>query len=150
MRHLRAVAFLFPLLLILVGCNRTALTTQGVQRAVDQALDWTKKSGKVEVVGIQELPQENAARADIRFDGFQYNADMAGTPISKSQEAPRKPDMNSPNYWDEVYKYGTQQTRVGNYSGQGVGILKHYSDGRWMLTGVQFNLVEVNANVEIQ
>ena len=35
--------------------------------------------------------QENAARADIRFDGFQYNADMAGAPISKNQAAPKKP-----------------------------------------------------------
>jgi hypothetical protein len=101
-------------------------------------------------MGIQELPQQNAAKADIRFEGFQYNSTDMGTPVSKNQATPPKPDINSPSYWSDAAKYTTQQVRVMSYSGEGVGILKHYNDGRWVLTGVQFNFVGVNGNIQIQ
>lgn len=74
----------------------------------------------------------------------------AGTPVSKTQEAPRQPNINDPNYYDQVFKYGTQQVRVRSYSGAGTATLQHYSDGRWVLTNVQFNFVGVNASVEVR
>lgn len=121
-----------------------------VQTAVDKVLDWTKKGGSATVSGIQDLPQENAARVDIQFNNFQYNADSVGNPISKNQASPTKPDVNSSDFYDQVYKYGTQQTDVKNYSGQGVGVLRHYNDGRWMLTEVSFSVVSLNANEEVK
>lgn len=98
MRPFESVALSLSLLLALTSCNKgmssvgssndqpvgvtesaaegpPKLTNGRVQRAVDRALDWTQKGGRAIVLGIQELPQENAARADIRFDGFQYNSD---------------------------------------------------------------------------
>jgi hypothetical protein len=125
------------------------LTNERVQLGVDRVLAWTQKGGRAIVLGIQELPQESAARADIRFDGFQYNSDQAGTPISKNKKPPKKPDVNSPNFYDEMFKYGTQQIKTSTYSGSGVAILKHYNDGRWVLTGVNFNFNTINANVEV-
>lgn len=149
MKNLKVFTFLL-LFLILGGCGGANLTTDKAQRAVDKALDWTKKGGSVKVTGIRELSQENAAQADIRFDGFQYNADMMGTPISKDQKAPEKPDINSPNYWEQVSNYGTEQIGTKTYSGQGTGTFKRYNDGRWVLTGVQFNFVSVNSTVEVK
>ncbi|MGE0885797.1 MAG: YARHG domain-containing protein [Blastocatellales bacterium] len=126
------------------------LTTENVQRAVVQLLDWTKKGGTARVIGIREVPQQNIAQADIRFEDFQYNSTDLGTPVSKNQAPPPKPDINSPNYWSDMAKYTTQQVRVSRFSGEGVGILKHYNDGRWVLTGVQFNFVGVSGNIQIQ
>ncbi len=130
--------------------NNSPLSVDKVQRAVDKALDWTRKGGGATVSGIQELPQENAARADIRFDGFQYNADGAGTPVSKDKQGPPKPAINDPAYYRKMAEYGLGQTQVKMYSGTGIGILKHYNDGRWMLTEVHFDFEGVRANIEIQ
>lgn len=150
MKQLGLIAFVLLAATVLMGCRGTSLTHDKVQKAVDTALAWTKKGGRVEVVGIQEIPNENSARADIRFEAFQYNSDQMGTPISNTQEAPKEPEINSPNFYDQLYKYGTQQTKVSSYTKSGVGILKHYSDGRWVLTGIQFNFVAVTSDVEVQ
>lgn len=128
----------------------SSLTTDNVQRAVDQILDWTKKGGGVRVLGIQELPQQNQAKADIRFEDFQYNSTDMGTPVSKDKVTPPQPNINSPNYWAEAAAYVNNQVKVTRYSGEGVGILKHYNDGRWVLTSVHFNFVGVNGAVTIQ
>lgn len=129
--------------------SNSELTTDKVQRAVEGLLDWTRKGGGARVIGIQEVPQENMAKADIRFEEFQYNSDGLGTPVSKNQLPPREPDINSPSFYEDMAKYSTQKVKVTSYSGAGVGVLKHYNDGRWVLTGVQFSVFGVNGNVEI-
>jgi hypothetical protein len=126
------------------------LTTDKVQRAVDKALDWTRKGGRATVLGIQETPRENAARADVRFDGFQYNANSYDMPISKDQKTPPEPDVRDPKWSEKMYQNRAGQVHTETYSGQGNGILKHYNDGRWVLTGVQFGLHGVNSNIEIR
>lgn len=171
MKHLKITVIVLSLLFLLGGCSQTNndakvksgnpsasattasssnLTNEKVQRAVDKALDWTKISGKAEVLGIQEIPQQNSAIVDIRFEDFRHNADQAGTPIAKNKKTPPEPKVGSPNFSDDAYKFVTQQTHVTSYSGKGVGTLKHYNDGRWVLTGINFNLISLNANLEIQ
>jgi hypothetical protein len=126
------------------------LTTDKVQRAVDKALDWTRKGGRATVLGIQEIPRENAARADVRFDGFQYNANSYDMPISKDQKTPPEPDIRDPKWSEKMYQNRAGQVHIDTYSGQGAAILKHYTDGRWVLTGVQFGFHGVDANIEVR
>lgn len=128
----------------------SGLTTDNVQRAVDAILDWTKTGGTARVMGIQEVPQQSMARVDIRFEDFLYNSTDLGTPVSKNKTTPPQPDIKSPNYWGEMSRHTMQKVKVTRYSGEGVGILKHYNDGRWVLTNIQFNFVGVNGNVAIQ
>lgn len=130
--------------------DRGGLTNQKVENAVNRLTSNLRTDGSVNVAGIQELPQENAARADIRFNSFQYKSDMAGTPLSKDKSTPKKPDVNSPNFYDEMYKYGTQQVQSRNYSGQGFAVLKHYNDGRWVFKEVQWEFNAWVGNVDIQ
>ncbi len=113
-------------------------------------MDWMKLSGRVEVLGIQEIPQQNAAIVDIQFDDFQHNADYFGTPISKDKKSPPEPKVGSPTFYDDLQKAATEQVNVKSYSGKGVGTLKHYTDGRWVLTDIDFNFLRLNANLEIQ
>lgn len=83
------------------------LTNAKAQRALDQ---WVgTRDGKIVVQGIQEVPQENIAKTDIRFDNFQWKSKSAftGQPVSRQ------------------------------YSGPGFAIFTHYNDGRWVLTRVQ-------------
>jgi hypothetical protein len=129
------VALLLLVLVSSAGCGKP-LRSEGVQAAVDQALDFTKKGGAVRVVGVQEFPQRNEARADLVFASFQYNAGSMKLPKPKNEVTPLQP---SPEY-----RY-TQE-----YSGQGVAILKHYSDGRWMLTRIDFNDIFISPDVPIQ
>jgi hypothetical protein len=117
---------------------------------MDQALDWTRKGGGATVLGVQELPQENAARADVRFDNFQFNADSYGTPVDKNKKTPPEPGINDPNYYEKMYQNRVGQIHVERYSGQGAATLTHYSDGRWVLTGVQFGMNGTRANVEVR
>jgi hypothetical protein len=128
----------------------TSVSVEQVQRAVDKALDWTRRGGRATVLGIQELPQENAARADIRFDDFQYNANTQGSPVSKDKKAPPEPSVNDPNFYEKMLKHGLEQTQVKRFSGQGVGILKHYNDGRWVLTEIHFDFVGVSPKTEVK
>jgi hypothetical protein len=164
MTHSRILSLLLILPLLSFGCQKSIetasgsssrpassqtgnvpkLTTEKVQSAVDKALDWTRKGGRAVVLGIQELPQENAARADIRFEQFQYATDHYGQPISASKQAKPLPKDRLPSP-DELFG----QPKVVAYSGKGVGVLKHYPDGRWVLAEVHFNLVGVNSNIEI-
>ena len=117
------------------------LTNAKVERAVNQLTSNLRVTGGISVEGIQELPQENSARADLRFTNFQYKSDMAGTPLSSNRQAPEKPQVNDPNFYDKMYRYGTQQVYTKTYSGPGFAMLKHYNDGRWVLKEVhwQFN-----------
>lgn len=126
------------------------LTNAKVEQAVNQLTSNLRVGGSIGVDGIQELPQENAARADLRFASFQYKSDMAGTPVSSDRRAPEKPEINDPNFYDKMYKYGTQQVQTRNYSGQGFAVLKHYSDGRWVLKEVHWEFNGWSGNVDIK
>lgn len=125
------------------------LSAEKVQAAVDKALDWTRKGGRATVLGIQELPQENAARVDVQFDNFQYNADMYGMPVDKNQKAPPEPDVRDPKFYEKMYQNRVGQTQVKRFSGRGAGALVHYNDGRWVLTEVHFDLVGVTRKIEL-
>jgi hypothetical protein len=126
------------------------LTTEKVQRAVDAMADWTRKGGAIQVLGIQELPQQNQAKADLQFDDFLYNATELGIPVAKDKAPPPPPDRNSPNFWADLARATTQQVRVTRYAGSGVAMLKHYNDGRWVLTSVQFGMHSLTGNIEIR
>lgn len=126
------------------------LTTERVQRAVDKLLDWTRKGGRAIVLGIQEVPGENSAKADIQFDGFQYNANWEGSPVSKEKQTPPEPSINDPKFNEKRMRLATEGTSVKRFSGRGVGVLKHYNDGRWVLTSVGFDWVGVTGNAEIR
>lgn len=130
--------------------STSALTTDKVQRAVDAMLNWTRKDGGTRVLGVQEVPQQNLAKADLRFENFRYVADDFGSPVSKTKTTPPNPDINSPNYWEELNRSVTQRVRETRYSGDGVAILKHYNDGRWVLTEIHFGMTGVNGNITIQ
>lgn len=136
------------------GSKRSAddspLVVAKVQRAVDKALDWTRMGGRATVSGIQEIPQENAARADVQFDNFQFNADSYGTPVDKNKKTPPEPDVRDPKFYEKMYQNRAGQIHVEKYSGQGVATLKHYNDGRWVLTGVHFGLNGAKANIEVR
>jgi hypothetical protein len=126
------------------------LSVEKVQVAVNKALDWTYKGGRATVLGIRELPQENAARVDVRFDDFQFNADSYGTPVGKDKKTPAEPDISDPKFYEKMYQNRAGQIHVERYSGQGMATLTHYSDGRWVLTGVQFGTNGTKANIEIR
>ena len=126
------------------------LTNTKVENAVSRLLGNLSVGGSVTVEGIQEQSQQNSATADLRFNGFQYKADMAGTPLSKDRQAPKRPDVNDPNFYDEVYKHGTQQVQTRTYSGRGTAILKRYNDGRWVLKEVRWEFNGWGGTVDIE
>lgn len=134
---------------LLLGCGKHAPNAAQVQTAVSQVVEWARVSGDVQVLGIQENPQANEATADLQFNNFQYKANNVGTPIAKTTPPPREPDVNSPNFYQEMASWPSRQFSIAAYSGRGTATLKWYNDGRWMLTGVQFNFQQFNSNVPI-
>ncbi|WP_448572621.1 hypothetical protein [Trichothermofontia sp.] len=87
----RSLVLLFALLAALAGCNKSQeysgfsggllnwdsgrLTTAKAQRALDK---WIGNAGEVTVIGIQELPQENAAKVDISFSNIKTKSEILG------------------------------------------------------------------------
>ena len=82
----------------------TNLTTEKAQRTLS---GWVSKGG-VTVIGVQEVPAENAAVAQLSFTNFAYK-------------------LRDP-------MFGGQNDKT--YSGPGNAIFTHYTDGRWVLTKV--------------
>jgi predicted nucleic acid-binding Zn ribbon protein len=126
------------------------LTTAKVERAVGQLTSNLRVGGAITVDGIQEIPRENSARADLRFSDFKYKSDMAGTPLPSDRRAPEKPQIDDPDFYDKMYKYGTQQVQTKTYSGPGFALLKHYNDGRWVLKEVRWQFSGWSGNVDIK
>jgi zinc ribbon protein len=133
-----------------IAQSSNQLTNDKVERAVSRLTSNLRVAGAITVDGIQELPQDNSAKADLRFTNFQYKSDMAGSPLSSDRQAPEKPQVNDPNFYDKLYKYGTQQVRITTYSGPGVAVLKHYNDGRWLLKEVHWEFNGWAGNVDIR
>lgn len=74
-----AVPFLV-LIALMVGCQNTSnqsggdsgrLTKDKAQRALNK---WIAARGEISVQGIQELPQQNAARVDVNFTHYRFNS----------------------------------------------------------------------------
>jgi hypothetical protein len=103
MKYSRATVLTFFALLVLACETRGKLTNSMAEGALRR---WVS-SGNVTVTGIQEIPQENAAKVDVTFSNFKFKT----TGIM-----------------------GGQVER--NYSGPGVAVFTHYNDGRWVLTKV--------------
>jgi hypothetical protein len=93
--------------LVVGACDGTTgrLTTDEAQRAVDR---WMGTDGTVKVTGVQEVAQENVARADLAFTNFKWRSKDSFTGTSVMKE----------------------------YEGGGVATFKHYNDGRWVLARI--------------
>jgi len=125
--------------------SSSSLSTGNVQQAVNQALQRFYQGGQVVVLGIQEIPSENAAKVDLDFRQFQYFATAEGVPTEPPAQAkPRDPNrLPSP---EEVFR-----PRPKQWSGRGTAILTKYNDGRWVLSRVIFDFDKtINTTIRIQ
>lgn len=127
------------ILLVSVACEGAQLTTASVQAAVNQVVAWTQKGGSVTVLGVREIPVQNQATADLRFNNFQYNATgFTHEPRAKNETTPTGD-----------YVPPSAERHVATYSGPGVATLTHYNDGRWVLTTIDFDFKQLTSNVTI-
>jgi hypothetical protein len=142
------------LLFTLAGCRSGMLPgtrtpdPSRVQPVVAAALEGYRKGGGVEVIGVQD-GGANECRADLQFNGFQYNANTYGIPLPKNYQAPREPSINSPSFYQEMYRASTQGAQNAHFSGRGTAFLTRYNNGRWVLSRIAFNFIDISANAEI-
>lgn len=109
------------------------LTNGNVEEAVRQMLSNLTRGGSVTVQGVQELPQENAAVADLVFNQFKYAADQFGTPVAASKYHPKPLPRDRIPTPEEMF-----QPRLRAYSGTGRALLKHYNNNQWTLKQVNW------------
>ncbi|HKO95606.1 MAG TPA: YARHG domain-containing protein [Pyrinomonadaceae bacterium] len=109
------------------------LTNGNVEEAVRRMLSNLTQGGSVMVQGVQELPQENAAVADLVFNQFKYAADQYGTPVAASKYNPKPLPRNRIPTPEEMF-----QPRLRTYSGTGRAVLKHYNNNQWTLKQVNW------------
>ena len=107
--------------------------------------DW-HLGGSVSVRGIQEIPQQNSAIADLQFNDFQYGTTFEGG-LLKAKDFKPRPKSNDPiPHPDEMFP----QRKV-TYSKDGKAILSRYNDGRWVLKEVRWGFDSgVKGTVEIR
>lgn len=122
------------------------LTNSKVETAVADLLsDWWM-GGSVSVKGIQEIPQQNAAIADLQLNNFEYGVTFEGGLLKKKDFKPRKASGDAIPHPDEMFPH-----RKVTYSKDGKATLSKYNDGRWVLKAVNWGFDSgVKGNVEIR
>jgi hypothetical protein len=129
-----------------VGSSGGGLTDSNVQRAVRSFMSEFTKGGDINVEGVQELPNQNAATADLRFVNWVCTT-VNGGGLSKQKPPPLTHDQ-----------FGMPSTAFGpklvTYNVRGLAILKHYNDGRWVLKEVHmgsgFDTVSISGTAEVR
>jgi hypothetical protein len=113
--------------------DASRLTNANVEAAVARLLTGLTQGGRVSVQGVQELPQENAAVADLVFHDFKYAADQFGTPVAADKYHPKPLPRDRIPTPEEMF-----QPRLRTYSGTGRAVLKHYNNNQWTLKQVNW------------
>src|SRR5690606_13377955 len=110
------------------------LTNSKVEAAVTDLLrDW-RLGGSVTVRGIQEIPQQNAAVADLQFNSFEFGVNGTDELLrAKDFKPPKKSGEMIPSY-EEMFP-----PKKITYSKQGKATLTKYNDGRWVLKSVNWH-----------
>jgi hypothetical protein len=102
--------------------------------------------GSVSVKGIQEIPQQNSAIADLQFNDFQYGTTFEGGLLKAKDFKPRPKSGDAIPHPDEMFPQ-----RKTTYSKDGKAILSRYNDGRWILKEVRWSFDSgVKGTVEIR
>lgn len=104
------------------------------------------KGGSINVEGVQELPNQNAATAGIRFVNWVCTT-INGGGLFKQNPPPLTHDQ-----------FGMPSTAFGpmlrTYNVSGLAVLKHYNDGRWVLKEVRvgsgFDTVAISGTQEVR
>jgi YARHG domain len=123
-----------------------SLNNSNVQNAVDSFMRGFTKGGSIIVEGIRELPNENAATADLRFSDWVSSTTYEGR-LSKENPPPVTKDP----YGMPSSTFGL---RLKTYNVRGIAILKHYTDGRWVMSEVRLgsglNTVTLSGSQEVR
>jgi YARHG domain len=128
------------------GTPASALTTSNVQRAVSSFMRDFTKGGQINVEGVQELPNENAATADLRFVNWVCSTTYEG---GLSKQTP--PPVTYDRFGMPSSTFGL---RLRTYNTSGLAVLKRYNDGRWVLKEVRvgqgFNTISIGGTLEVR
>lgn len=85
MNHSRTLVLILFALLVLACEARGKLTNSMAEGALKR---WAS-SGDVTVTGIQEIPQENAAKVDVRFSNFKFKTTgIMGGQVERNYSGP--------------------------------------------------------------
>ena len=124
------------------------LTNSKVETAVNAMLaDWSL-GGSVSVKGIQEIPQQNAAIADLQFNNFEYGVTNEGGIVKAKDFAP-KPMPKDQSRLPSMEEMFPQKKAV--YSKDGKATLSRYTDGRWVLKEIHWGFdTGIKGNVDIR
>ncbi len=128
------------------GSSGSGINDSNVQRAVRSFMSEFTKGGSINVEGVQELPNQNAATADLKFVNWVCSTTYEGG-LSKQKPPPVTYD-----------RYGMPSSTFGlrlkTYNTNGLAVLKRYNDGRWVLKEVRvgngFNTVTISGTVEVR
>lgn len=129
-----------------VSTPNRVLTNSQVETAVSEMLSGYRLSGSVRVKGIQELPQQNSAVADLQFEQFEYPVSFEGGLLRAKDFKVPKPSGAAIPPPGEMFP-----PRKVSYSKDGRATLSKYTDGRWVLKSVSWGFdTSVKGTVEIR
>lgn len=124
------------------------LTNATVKTAVAAMLSDWRVGGSVSVKGVREIPQQNAAIADLQFEQFEYGTTNEGG-LVKAKDFKPKPMPKDRSRMPTMEEMFPQRKAI--YSKDGKAILERYNDGRWVLKEVRWGSdTGVKGTVEIR
>lgn len=135
-----ATLLVFLLLCGLCGCSNS-LSERKIETAVGKAFEKLQAEGKlrsgatVKVKGIQEIPDQNAAKADLDLSNAVFEMT---DPLSGRWEV-------GPGGFGGRILYGKKGIRVGSAT----ALLKRYNNGKWILESLdthsyEFGIIRVD------
>lgn len=129
--------------------NNENLTNSKVETAITAFLSEWRIGGNIIIRGIQEIPQQNAAIADLQFNNFEFA-------VTGTDELIRAKDFKPPKKSGQLIPQPEEMfpPKKITYSKQGKAILAKYNDGRWVLKEVRWHdgiaCCGVKGNVDIR
>lgn len=117
-----------------LSTSNQSLTNSKVETAVADLLSDWRMGGSVNVKGIQEIPQQNSAVADLQFNNFEFGVNGTDELLrAKDFKRPKKSGQMIPSY-EEMFP-----PKKITYSKTGRATLTKYNDGRWVLKAVNWH-----------
>lgn len=140
---------------LLAPKTENSLAQNKVEAAAGQMVAKYRINGRIVVEGVRELPKENAAIADLRFDGFEFATSNDGGQLLEARQYKTPADLSKRRPTDPLPSMEEMfPNRKQTYNGKGTATLTHYNDGRWVLKDVRwgsgFFTFTVTGNINIQ
>ena len=143
--RVRTAAWMVGFGIFVCGCGTGPKPPESlVEAAVQNALDYARIGGSVQVRRIKAASPNHISRAELLFKSFEYGYRTTGELVSKSTADKFDLNVNSDDFFQNVGGNPDLIVHRDAFSGQGEAVLSQDGTGTWRLDEITFADLQVN------